>query len=120
MPSFNFDKEKNKDSGNNKVDKVVIKKQADVVINPSNDNLDKVKILKQDEINVVRGSLPEAPTFITGQQGPTGPTGPTGGVNYFYSETAPVTANTGDRWFHPRSGLEFVKIQSDWIHVFGS
>ena len=54
MPSFNFDKEKNNDSGNNKLDKVVIKKQADVVINPSNDNLDKVKILKNDEINVVQ------------------------------------------------------------------
>jgi len=81
------------------------------------DNLDTVKILKDDQLRVVFGAPLQAPIYISGPQGPQGPTGPAGGVNYFYGNTLPVGASTGDRWFHPNSGLEFTFIQNQWIQI---
>lgn len=86
---------------------------------PQADNLDKVKILKHDDLRVIFGSPLQEPIYITDIQGPQGPTGPAGGVQYFYGLTAPGNeAVTGDRWFHPGVGLEFTKIQGQWVQLY--
>ena len=85
---------------------------------PQVDNLDKVKIIKNDHLRVVIGAPTDGPIYVVGEQGPAGPTGPAGGVQYFYGLTAPGNeAITGDRWFHPGVGLEFTKIQGQWIQI---
>jgi hypothetical protein len=86
---------------------------------PEADNLDTVKILKDDQLRVVFGAPTDGPIYIVGEQGPQGPTGPAGGVNYFYGISAPAFASTGDRWFHPTVGLEFTYLQNQWIQVLG-
>lgn len=83
------------------------------------DDLDKVKILKDDQLRVVFGAPLQPPVYITGTQGPVGPTGAAGGVQYFYGLTAPGNeAVTGDRWFHPGVGLEFTRIQGQWVQLY--
>ena len=86
---------------------------------PEADNLDKVKILKHDDLRVVFGAPLQEPIYVTDIPGPQGPTGPAGGVQYFYGLTAPGSeAVTGDRWFHPGVGLEFTKIQGYWVQLY--
>jgi hypothetical protein len=88
-------------------------------INFESDNLDTVKILKDDQLRVVFGAPSDAPVYIVGEPGPPGPTGAAGGVQYFYGLSAPGSqAVTGDRWFHPGVGLEFTKIQGQWVQIY--
>jgi len=83
------------------------------------DNLDNVIIKPDDQLRVVYGAPQTGPVYIVGTPGPPGPTGPAGGVQYFYGNTAPgAEAITGDRWFHPPSGLEFTKVQGQWIQLY--
>jgi len=86
---------------------------------PEADNLDTVKILKDDQLRVVFGAPTDGPIYIVGEQGPQGPTGQAGGIQYFYGLSAPgAEAVTGDRWFHPGVGLEFTKIQGQWVQIY--
>jgi|TARA_R100000951_G_scaffold56569_1_gene47511 hypothetical protein len=90
----------------------------DVNVNGTvDDGLDNVKIKQDEKLNVSFGVPSSGPVYIVGEPGPAGPTGPSG--NYFYSNTAPGDiAVTGDRWFHPPSGLEFTKLQGVWIQLY--
>ena len=87
---------------------------------PEADNLDKVKILRDDQLRVVHGAPVEDTVIISGPAGPQGPTGADGGgSNYFYGMTTPgEEAITGDRWFHPGVGIEFTKIQDYWVQLY--
>ncbi len=100
------------------IENVTIKKDERLKVNETvDDGLDNVKIKQDEKLNVSFGIPSSGPVYIVGEPGPQGPTGPRG--NYFYSNTAPgVEAITGDRWFHPPSGLEFTKIQGAWIQLY--
>lgn len=101
------------------IDSVNIKKQDQLKLNQTvNDNLDNVKIKQDDQLRIVYGPPQNGPVYIVGTPGPQGPTGPAGGMQYFYSDVAPEIAATGDRWFHPPSGLEFTRIQGQWIQLY--
>ena len=100
------------------LDSVNITRQDQLRVNqPTTDNLDTVKILRDDLLRVVYGVPTKGPIYVTGQQGPTGPTGPAGGLQYFYSDIAPADAVTGDKWFHPPSGIEFTRVQGQWVQL---
>ena len=100
------------------IEEVIIKKDERLKVNETvNDGLDNVKIKKDEQLNISFGAPTLGPVYIVGEQGPQGPAGPAG--NYFYSNTAPGDiAVTGDRWFHPPSGLEFTKLQDSWIQLY--
>lgn len=97
---------------------VTVKKDEKLKVNQTvEDQLDNVKIKQDEQLRVTFGPPTSGPVYIVGSPGPQGPTGPRG--NYFYSNTAPGDeAVTGDRWFHPPSGLEFTKIQGHWIQLY--
>ena len=100
------------------IENVTIKKDERLRVNETvDDGLDNVKIKQDEKLNVSFGVPSSGPVYIVGEPGPAGPTGPSG--NYFYSNTAPGDiAVTGDRWFHPPSGLEFTKLQGVWIQLY--
>lgn len=100
------------------IEHVSIKKDEKLKVNETvDDNLDNVRIKQDEKLQVSFGAPSAGPVYIVGEPGPQGPTGPRG--NYFYSNTAPgAEAVTGDRWFHPPSGLEFTKIQGAWIQLY--
>ena len=97
---------------------VNVKKDEQIKVNESaDDQLENVNIKQDDQLRVTFGPPASGPVYIVGSPGPPGPTGPRG--NYFYSDTAPGSeAVTGDRWFHPPSGLEFTRLQGVWIQLY--
>lgn len=118
---FNNQKETQLSNENKTIEKVKVteEKQINVSNEIGEDSLEKVKILKKDELRVTFGPPSPGPVYILGSEGPQGPTGPAGGgANYFYSMTAPTDAVTGDKWFHPGTGIEFTRVQNYWVQLY--
>ena len=108
----------NVNTSSDDVENVNVQKDRKVSVNKTaEDQLDNVQIQQEEQLRVTFGPPTSGPVYIVGSPGPQGPTGPRG--NYFYSNTAPGNeAITGDRWFHPPSGLEFTKLQGVWIQLY--
>ena len=91
-------------------------------VSSSDQNLDKVKILKGDQLRVVIGDAPQSFTVgAPGKDGPTGPTGPEADfrvTKYYYGNIRPTDARTGDKWFHTEAGIELTYVDLKWIQLY--